>query len=994
MRKGKYITSFFIVLLLVCTMNVNAETMSEAFKAVLNDNDKISLTYDGINSKDNLLSEYFNQFSNDESEYYFYTSVYDDCIEDYTKCNVKMYNRETNDLLEENEVIIDYNEVYSDEFLNIFTDNKLVVEQTTLLDDKNQIINNNLKKYKTDDYYFEVDFNEPCNEDFSKCTIVLSSSNGIQERHRVDLVYQEKYSDEFEQFVNGGKITITESSLINTDLLNEYVSSKQKENYMFQLSNCNEDSSKCDAIIYNYETDVQESHVVDIIYEEKYSDEFNQFAKDGKLVINWTKTDNELQLINDYVNSFNNQNYYFVVQDCNEDYSKCNGILNSLQDNKTEKHVIDIVFEEKYSDEFQKLTKDGIVSIPFTTTGDIKEVIYKYVYNISLTDGYSFSVNECNENVDVCKVVLYKNFYQIIEKHDIKIKYEEKYSDKFKKITADGNLVITSTGNKNDIIYQQLHGFNDEKTSFNVQYCNDDYTKCTVYMNEQIDNGFYITEMHIVNISYEEKYSDEFKKITTDGTLVIESIKSEEFDSEFLLTAKIYDLIDNSKYNGYGICDENLECNITIQSDDGKIESHNVKITIKEPSKEIQTNVENVVKNMKKFDINENFDKKKGYILDDLYLINYYNSIRDLDNFDYYSESKALKFSKELIDITKGSNISFKIDLRAGDSIDLWNFAFGKAIVYYNDIAYTTVDAGLTKIHVLYIPSDTANTKEAYVKAAQLRIDNYFGKNDIKVTYSGLLSELDEYNFEGDLIDTTKTDGNYYNIKIGEKNYSFVFIKTEQDKLEVPSYLGSDLISNVSVSSQEAEIPLDTSLTVKRIQDEQIEKILETNNYLAYDIKLFSSAKGVNITKLSNGKFKVSIPVSDSLNNKEITTYYIDENNQVIEYETKVENGVASFETDHFSIYTLAEKKTNTGNESGNTNNSGNNSGSESGNTNNSNNNNESGNINTPGNSSGNNQTTEQNPQTYDDIMIWFTLGFVSMIGIVGMLIYKRKQKI
>ena len=155
-------------------------------------------------------------------------------------------------------------------------------------------------------------------------------------------------------------------------------------------------------------------------------------------------------------------------------------------------------------------------------------------------------------------------------------------------------------------------------------------------------------------------------------------------------------------------------------------------------------------------------------------------------------------------------------------------------------------------------------------------------------------------------------------------------------------------MSNISISSKEAEIPLDTTLSVKKVQDERIQKAVNTNNYLAYDIKLFSNAKGTSITKLSNGKFKVSIPVSDELNGKELTTYYINDNNELIEYKTTVEN-----ETDHFSIYTLVEKQNNT-----------------------------------------NNDPIIENPNTYDDIMMWITLGLISIGGIVGTVVYKRKQNI
>ena len=59
---------------------------------------------------------------------------------------------------------------------------------------------------------------------------------------------------------------------------------------------------------------------------------------------------------------------------------------------------------------------------------------------------------------------------------------------------------------------------------------------------------------------------------------------------------------------------------------------------------------------------------------------------------------------------------------------------------------------------------------------------------------------------------------------------------------------------------------------------------------------------------MENGKFKVSIPVNSSLNGKEITVYYMNSENKLEEYETVVENNIATFETNHFSTYILAEK--------------------------------------------------------------------------------------
>lgn len=977
MKKVKYLLACFMAFMLVGAIRVNAETYSETFKAILNDNDKITLTNNGMNSKDTLILMYIDEFNNNhEGEYHYFIDV-STCSNDYSECNVQMNNRETNEIVEEHVIVFNYNEVYSDEFQNILSNGSLIVKDSTLLDSKFAIISNTLEKYRTDDYYFQVNNESECSEDYSKCNVVCYLSNGTQEQHVVNVEYTEEYSDEFKQFINDGKIVITDSTLNgNIDLITKYFENNQKENYIFEYLNCNSDNSKCDVRLINLTTNIVETHTIDIVNQESYSDDYNKFANNGEITVSWSIKGDKNLLITDYINSLSDNNYRFYVQNCNSDSTKCDGVLYNSQTNKNEMHIVTIKYEEKYSDDFKKITTDGNIVITSSTTGSKRDMLSYYFSSIQLSEGKIFRIDECDNDATTCTIVLSNNTYQTLEKHLVKIKYEEKYSEEFKKLTEDGNIVITSSGEKQSLVSEYANGFRTETISFNIGNCNDDYTVCTATMSK--NENYTMLEQHVVNISYEERYSDEFKKITTDGKLVVEAITPEDFDAEFLLTAKINDLIDTSKYNGYGSCNENNECTITIYSIDGKSESHIVKISFVEPSKEVQKIVNDAVKDMKVLENSETkpYSPKDGYILDDLYLINFYNTISDNYLFNYGDCSKALKFSKELIELTKGSNLSFGIDLRLGDGSDLWSFGFGKAIVYYDGVAYASVDAGTTEIHVLYIPDDTKNTKEAYVKAAQTRIDNYFGKNDIKVTYAGSLDDLDEYNKEYGLIDFSKTDGNYYNIKIGERDYSFVLVKASQDKLVEPTYIGSDIMSNVSVSSEESEIPLDTSLTVQKIENERIEKAVNTKNYLAYDIKLYSSSKSANITKLSNGKFKVSIPVSESLNGKEVTTYYINDNNELTEYETTVENGFATFETDHFSVYTLVEKKKASDDNS---------------NTNKPENSEE---VNNGNSTVDKNEVTEENPQTYDGIMTWVILGLVSISGIIGIVIYRKKQNI
>ena len=75
-----------------------------------------------------------------------------------------------------------------------------------------------------------------------------------------------------------------------------------------------------------------------------------------------------------------------------------------------------------------------------------------------------------------------------------------------------------------------------------------------------------------------------------------------------------------------------------------------------------------------------------------------------------------------------------------------------------------------------------------------------------------------------------------------------------------------------------------------------------------YDISLKS--EGVEIQP--NGKVKISIPVPSDVDTSKLVIYRITDNGEKIEYTATIEtiDGIkyATFETDHFSTYVLAEK--------------------------------------------------------------------------------------
>ena len=339
-------------------------------------------------------------------------------------------------------------------------------------------------------------------------------------------------------------------------------------------------------------------------------------------------------------------------------------------------------------------------------------------------------------------------------------------------------------------------------------------------------------------------------------------------------------------------------------------------------------------------------EPNKWYISSDLSLINYFLTSTKSELWNPGASSRAIKFINELNVLTEGTNISYYLDVRAGnqDKDMMYESAFGPVTVFYNGYAYGTRETGIYLQHVIYIPKSTKDTKEAYIEAAQKRINDYLGKdNGVLVTYGGLISSLPE--FAEDIDNPINSDGNYYNISILGKTYKFYIVKFDDSKLVVPKYNAKNLENNIIIKSNDSSIPLDTDISTKIVDNLKLKEKLGTDNYISYDINLYSTAKNAKIEKLKNGLFEVSIPVPTKLEGKTLAIYYENSAGKLEEYEVVVNNGMATFKTNHFSVYTLSEKL----------------------------------------------EVKENNPKTGDQIMTWLSLGIISLIGLTGTLVYRKR---
>jgi len=461
----------------------------------------------------------------------------------------------------------------------------------------------------------------------------------------------------------------------------------------------------------------------------------------------------------------------------------------------------------------------------------------------------------------------------------------------------------------------------------------------------------------IPNIVSATEYEENLiKRIAPDGkNVTIKAVKPKnEIEVYEYINAVVQKMLDEENYEAYISCDNDdvTKCQINIQSvpvnDVIKFSKiYDVNVTYDEPKENIK--IESYLGKLKDFG---ELDSETFLKVTDLGLINYYMTSEKSELWNPGAASRAIKYSKDIIEITNGSNVSFLLNVGMGEQGDdlMYETAIGEMTFLYNGYAYRGKQQGVYLRRVLYIPESTENTKEAYVSAAQKRINDYLGKDGlVTVTYGGDLSSgiaLDS------LVDINETDGNYYNVSVKvndvTKSYPFYIIKGTEEDMVVPTYIGSDIESNITITNNDPYIPLDTSLTVKNVTDPNIEKVLGTDKYKAFDIKLYSDGKGALIEK-SGDKFLVSMPVPEDLEDKSLIVYYINYNNEKEEHAVTVKDGFATFETYHFSTYILTEK-------------------------------------------TDSNNASVNSPDTADNILVYFMIGIFSTMGLVSTSLYLKKR--
>lgn len=688
---------------------------------------------------------------------------------------------------------------------------------------------------------------------------------------------------------------------------------------------------------------------------EEYSTIYQNLTSNGKITVSFMNDNPREWIINDHLSTFITDDYSFYIESCNDDFTMCSiGLIYNDLSVEDEYHNIQISYKEVYSDEFKSILTNGKLVVKDSDLDADKTSVIRNSISKFNSDMYSFNVDSCNNDYTNCRI---SQYYAVggFEQHDVDVTYKEEYSENFKKIISNGKIVITSStvGEKKDLVWSYINSFWSSDLSFNVSSCNDDATKCAISMNQ---SNPYKMEVHVMDIVYEEKYSEAFKNVITDGKIVVNSIQPKNSEqADFFLQNYLNNISTSSREYWSGICNDDYTiCDIAVsirnEDDSYTIESHKANITYAKIDTNKQAQVNKILASI---------PENKTFVIEDLEIINYIVNSGYINDDNYSAVNTFINYSSELKKLLGNSNITASLDVRAGTMPVFVCENLGGYVVAYDGISYGLFQGGAIRKNVIYIPNETEETQEAYVKAAQDRINNYLGNNKVKIVYAGKLSEL-EYSDHEELGYGDKLRDEYYTLTYQDVDFNFLIIKDSSKMKVIEEQSTSDVMTNISISMNSSSLPLDTSIMVDEIQKDSqkykeiTNKLTEynTDNALVYDLKLYSSSNRDYITKLDNGLFEVKIPVSKELEGKDLIVYYVSENGKVEEHEVTVKDGYATFTTNHFSIYTLAEKKAT---------------------------------------SSGEGETEIENPNTYDDILTYCVIGLISLVTLCMLGLYSNK---
>lgn len=874
-------------------------------------NDNVVINYDenmfsSETEKENYINSYFSSFytyNNNDSVSYYYDS--------YNKLlnRTESTNGKTTRIMSKkiNNITFEYNEdEYSDEFKTLTSDGNLTIKSDVDITDS--ILSDYLNNFHSGGSSFSIDGSISNNKVYIKRTKYENGSAVLKEKHLVTLIKDTNINlNKFDSvgFKTYADISADEPTTGKEEYVRNYFNmsgfyfnNDDGTNEHFRTSM---DYYDTDNVLVIYRKNNAQGELIDIEYHYipvrfvGYSNTISEkFSKKvgNKLVVNADTL--SLEAIN------NSLNYEFRAIACNEDYSVCD-IAKSDYETQYETHFVEIhkvnvELNNEVTDEFIKtfnVKKDGTIDIIIDDGIEFRynNLHYNY-YDKDTQNSLSF---ECSNK---CKLSLrnYKN------------NKSESHVVDFNRVNSNPtnsylSLVKTSVavypGEKTNVWNELNYSYNlFSKTKNNsntrADYCDSSTGKCSVVTLNSNHN----IEIHNSNVEIKDGRSPLFDSFFPGDTISINSIFKD--DEDYLYRVSAAYLMSKTKSWSY------LQ-DYETQSGTGKVmydgfETHTMNVEFAQGNPEHKQIVDEIIERIG----NQNLRAS----IEDLEYVNYfyYNSDNEFNANNYNSTS----IYNKLTGIINNKHISYYLVEEGGMGNDFFSMFAGKVVLFYDGVGYGTTNSYLESgmKHLIFVPNDTQDSPEAYVKAAQKRVDDYLGKNSgVVVSY---VEPVDEADVGVEVLEEINFDGNRY--KISYKNREeYLVIAKDSSRMMTSTFNAIDVNNNVVVSSENANYPTNTVVSSEKINSnakkyKELLKKLGLTEAQIVNIDLYSPSIG-NIKDFNNVNFDVSVPITlDNYKNKKLYAYYINDNGTIEEHPISVDEFLANFKTSHFSTYIISEK--------------------------------------------------------------------------------------
>lgn len=348
---------------------------------------------------------------------------------------------------------------------------------------------------------------------------------------------------------------------------------------------------------------------------------------------------------------------------------------------------------------------------------------------------------------------------------------------------------------------------------------------------------------------------------------------------DFLNTIKSYITED--------ITDYTIECRAVTTSNVRLNDLSQIEIGLYKNYETVEKKTINIVYS----DNNKRNDTDKNYVQNTATNLNF-NVNYEFENVDV---NKDLDIQLKKLFANTGLEY-IETDIGAGESSVCSTYFSNELIITRNGVAYFSVICVLKGNMVITVPASIEDTDKAIIDySSQIikeRMKNLeFEESDINSLTITKGTEQDKYIVNYTLFGNNETE-------------TIIIRKTKQEAVTV-----TDKTTNIKLDTNANIVPVNTILNSTEIKDEKTLNVVKeslkefSNKYTTYDITLTSN--GVKIQP--NGKVKISIPIPTDYDKTKLAVYRVADNGEKTKYDVKVEGNYATFETDHFSTYVLAE---------------------------------------------------------------------------------------